>query len=541
MILKNDIENSKFNNAVAYLRVSSDRQAKENTSLDTQLTHITEFCKEHNLNLIKEYRDEGYSGYQGVRPSFGQMLYDIENNIIETNFIIVFDQSRIARNELTRLEADSLLKKKGVKLITTSDGIPTDSDSTDFMRSIFGAFNENFSRTQSKNSVIRLYETAKKGYFTGGVPPFGYTSVIDPTSGAKKKKLLAILPEEAEVVKLIFKLASEGTNGVRMGLKKIASHLNRLFIHKRGKKWSTNDIHRILTDTMYMGQRVYGKQRIRKDIDLETIIVKTPIIITDDLFFSVQKGLKRNNLKNNEHHKNSSPSLLAGILKCPYCECGFQIATGKSGRYKYYKCTNSIKKDSKACKNNPLPKEETEKIIIEKILDQVLTVDFIIKTLDELNSEIKENQKDNQMKLLNKKHSLSSFKKKYKHLIDLIADEKFALDETTTEHIRHYQSKISQIQKDIEHYSEQINLPIKKFSPKHAESFCDACRDLILESSEENDPTLKALLMASIREVEVFEKKKIKILGNRFKLLHMVSTHVIGTKKIVPNHISIWR
>ena len=45
----------------------------------------------------------------------------------------------------------------------------------------------------------------------------------------------------------------------------------------------------------------------------------------------------------------SSPTLLTGLLKCACCGAGMTLATGKGGRYRYYKCNTRIGKGIDYC------------------------------------------------------------------------------------------------------------------------------------------------------------------------------------------------
>ena len=54
------------------------------------------YVKENDLELIKEYVDDGISGTTFDRPGFNKMLQDIENRTI--NMVITKDLSRLGRD-----------------------------------------------------------------------------------------------------------------------------------------------------------------------------------------------------------------------------------------------------------------------------------------------------------------------------------------------------------------------------------------------------------------------------------------------------------
>lgn len=127
-----------------------------------------------------------------------------------------------------------------------------------------------------------------------------------------------------------------------MGTKAIAKYLNENCVKRRGKAWSFNDIHKILTDTIYYGERLYGKKRKSLRNNSEPTVQKVPSIIDKTVFDEVKEELKFYAPQKNNHQAITSPALLTGLAKCSVCGSNMFINTGKSGKYKYYKCRNRI-------------------------------------------------------------------------------------------------------------------------------------------------------------------------------------------------------
>lgn len=51
-----------------YIRVSTERQAKSNLSLEDQLKTIKHWAMSKNAEIVQIYEDPGYSAYKGTRP-----------------------------------------------------------------------------------------------------------------------------------------------------------------------------------------------------------------------------------------------------------------------------------------------------------------------------------------------------------------------------------------------------------------------------------------------------------------------------------------
>ena len=101
--------------------------------------------------------DDGYSGTNFNRPSWGELLERIENGEVST--LIVKDMSRLGRDYLkVGFYTEVLFAEKGVRFIAINNGIDSanqqDSDFTPFLNLVWGkkmqAKNENFVRKKSK-------------------------------------------------------------------------------------------------------------------------------------------------------------------------------------------------------------------------------------------------------------------------------------------------------------------------------------------------------------------------------------------------------
>ena len=75
------------------------------------------------------------------------------------------------------------------------------------------------------------------------------------------------------------------------------------------------------------------------------------------------------------------PTLLTGLLSCEHCGRAMTLATGKSGRYKYYKCCNKMSIGPAVCQTPNLPMEKLDRLILERLVDKVLTPERVTELL----------------------------------------------------------------------------------------------------------------------------------------------------------------
>lgn len=181
-----------------------------------------------------------------------------------------------------------MIKVKNLKALPKKDKNRID----DFRELITeDAINQN-----SKMSASRLNDIAKQGVFTGGRPPFGYqsvTMVIQRFGRNKERKVLDLHPENAKIVKIIFKLYQSEEPGEPFDANKISLYLNESNLFKNGKRWTTLSVKKILENTLYQGKREYGRNRLRGDLCNEIVVMPIPPIVSKTHFDQVQHELTK--------------------------------------------------------------------------------------------------------------------------------------------------------------------------------------------------------------------------------------------------------
>ncbi len=80
----------------------------------------------------------------------------------------------------------------------------------------------------------------------------------------------------------------------------------------------------------------------------------------------------------------NSPTLLTGLLKCGVCGAGMTLATGKGGRYRYYKCNTRIAQHAKACTTPAVPMDKLDALVLTALADKVLTPERLKAMLQEM-------------------------------------------------------------------------------------------------------------------------------------------------------------
>jgi DNA invertase Pin-like site-specific DNA recombinase len=205
--------------ALAYVRVSTGRQAKSGYSLESQ-----------PALLVKAARNDGYrvevvtetgSGRNSSRPALNRCLQRLREG--EARALYALDIDRLARSTQHLLEIATLSRKEEWRLVVTSADVDTNSPAGEMFFTMAAAFAQYESRMISQR-VLRQHEARRdRGVVWGH------------TEGPKS-------PLDAELIDRIVALRSEGCS-----LPRIAKTLADEGVPTaRGGKWAAGTIRGIL-------------------------------------------------------------------------------------------------------------------------------------------------------------------------------------------------------------------------------------------------------------------------------------------------------
>lgn len=378
------IDNKDIKNVVMYCRTSCELQ-RDNNSIPMQKSKIEEYCKFHNLNIVEAYIDECESGTTTDRPDFIRMINDIKNNKHNISSVIIFKINRISRKLVDTANIINLLDNYNVSLISVTDNIDTTGAWGRSLAYFLGTFAEMDRNNIISNCTSGMHERAKKGLWNGG-RVFGYKS--------NAKKELETVPEQVEIVKLIFNLYANE----RWGYKKIACYLNSCnYKTLNNKNWSIFSIKQIIDNPIYIGYIRWGqysdwrnKKRNGKNNDYELVKGMHLPIIDDDTWKKAQAIRKVNKDKFPKLYEGDF--ILTGLLRCP--ECGASMISHRTKKrnkpnefYRYYQCSNFFNKGTTVCKSNLINADIAEKYVLDKINELINSEEIIKSLISKLNKK----------------------------------------------------------------------------------------------------------------------------------------------------------
>lgn len=356
-----------------YSRVSSQRQEQEQT-IETQIFAIKEYAKSNNLAIVKEYKDEGWSGTILARPSLDELRLDVKKKLWEA--VVIYDPDRVARKYSYQSLIIDELEEAGIKVLFVTTPRPKD-DSDRLLYGVKGLFAEYERARIADRFRLGKLRKAREGNIVTTEAPYGYDYVLKQ---GNKDGYLQINKKEALVVKMIFSWIGEKGFTIR----EVVRQFQELGIPPRKSKrgvWNTSTLVNLLRNETYIGNAHYHKsyavvpekplkeekyKKIKKTSRKmrdrsEWISIPTPKIIEKELFERTQAQLKTNFELSKRNRKNDY--LLAGKI---YCICGRRRAGegAQRGKHLYYRCTDRVH-------NFPLPPSCKEKGVNARIADKI--------------------------------------------------------------------------------------------------------------------------------------------------------------------------
>lgn len=315
----------------AYCRVSTDSQDQAN-SFSVQFKYYSDYIKTNpEMEFADIYADEGITGTCiNKRTEFKRMLKDASEGRLDR--IFVKSVSRFARNSLECLETIRQLSSFGVSVMFENDNIDTQTMNSELVLYVKSAFAQSEALAGSKRVSTAVRMRMENGEFITCCAPFGYR--LDEKNG------ISVVPEEAEIVKLIFKLYLSGN-----GTEKIVSVLNNAGYSNSSRKWTVPGVRYILTNEKYIGdsllQKTYTPQMLplknrpnKGEADRYYVKNSHEGIISRKDFELVQLRMKE---KSGSVRKAPQKYFFTGLIEC--AECGWSYKRKVQNDTVYWVCS----------------------------------------------------------------------------------------------------------------------------------------------------------------------------------------------------------
>jgi site-specific DNA recombinase len=300
-----------------YTRVSSEDQAERQT-VEAQLHACRQYAEQRGWQVVVEFRDEGVSGSVPFeeRPEGRRLLEVVGDGLFSRVLVLCVDRlsrdvvdAAVVRRELDR-------RRTPLEFVHQSfDGTP----GGELQYNIFAAFAQYERRVIGQRTHDgRRRQVRDNGKYMASITPYGYR---------RQDGSLVENPEQAEVVRKIFRWALEGD-----GLVVIAGRLNQERIpppnnakhpvHRSNWGWHATTVYKLLIAPRYIGKATY---------DGEPMVC--PPLVDEATFDAVRERLKER--RRNSPRNTKRFYLLQHLVYCRCCGGRYMATVSRHGAVTY--------------------------------------------------------------------------------------------------------------------------------------------------------------------------------------------------------------
>lgn len=216
--------------AIAYIRVSTERQATEGVSLEAQQARIKQWCQANGYELVQIEVDAGISGKSmDTRKGLQAALAGLQKDMV----LVSYSLSRLARSTKDALEIAERVSKKKASLVSLSEQLDGTTAAGRMMMQMMMVLAEFERNLIAERTTSALQHKKRTGQKYCNQTPYGFEAI--------EGRLIEV-KAEADVVAEIQQARDSGKT-----LQSICDSLNHRGIPtKTGKQWQPATVHLLL-------------------------------------------------------------------------------------------------------------------------------------------------------------------------------------------------------------------------------------------------------------------------------------------------------
>lgn len=232
----------------AYYRVSTQSQVEQN-GIEMQIAEVKKYCKEKDITLAGEFKDEGISGTRFDRDGLAELLSVLQDG----DKVLVQNTSRLWRDQIVAALVQIELTKKDCDIISIEQ--PTfsvyDDDPNNFLINFLMQGLDQWERMSIKTKLAKGRKArAKTGNKPCGNAPIGYR-----WNGNK----IEIDYKNHLIVQDIFNMCLKHKGNLSQIMRDC---MDKGYKTTRGKDFSVQAIKNILKNDFYIGVVTYAEKKV---------------------------------------------------------------------------------------------------------------------------------------------------------------------------------------------------------------------------------------------------------------------------------------
>lgn len=528
---------------IIYARLTKDESIQRGLSLPEQERRGREICGERGWRYVEFYGELRHVGGDvpfEKRIAGKQVVDRIRSG--EVKRILVRHQDRLWRDTDVQSSILRLAMEYDVELWQFSGEIRFKSASDKFAVKVQGAAAELEKNMTGERIREMKRGKAHKGHHAGGPPPYGYTSQsrlktelikyygMDQDSALRKAceqipipKHLYVDPKEAEVVRLIFELATNAE--APMGRRRIANILNRRGYKRRsGLSWVGCKVGNIINNPVVAGMTSYDEVSYSKHISSSIPRwqqklyegVHEPIISLElwkkaqDIKLNINKRFNRRK----EKAKRAYP--LTGVLNCAKCGKSYTGKGTVASNPKhpiYYMCQSRKYYGPDKCDAQLINAAHAETSVWNHLEKLLSNPSVIIQQVDKMNKTLSQIKPKTERAVVERKTRLETISAQLNRYYELFekavdnTDQELALDR-----LRKLKKEKQEVETELMELGEKvIQMKPKEVSFEQGEKYLKRLYKEMQKSTAEQAAFLRLLKASNNLNIFALDKKHIKI------------------------------
>jgi site-specific DNA recombinase len=389
-----------------YLRVSTDEQAEENHSIETQAKKIRCECEHRFPNGAHLFyvNDEGYSGtlpYRKpglrrgeYRPGLTLMTQMAEHGYIQ--YIAVYKCNRFTRNLRVWYEFDEdYMDRYGIDFFSATEPVGDRSAAGKFITNLLMA-SSSFERDQIVGAAWHGLKQRQAEGYPLGAPPYGWQTEDKRHLAKGRRPSFEPIEEQAEIVR---RVVNDYLSGSCMNA--IATRLTESGVPTpKGKSlWGSSAVKTILTSPIHCGLMKDASGNLVRGQHFHNRIIE------EEQYYAVQKQfrLDKQNTDNKQARRESvlNRMVFAELIRCGVCANTVSVASAQLGNR--YVCGKNKTSDHPSFSIDADILEDRLIQQIEELCTEPLMVgqtsSEILRTLNQQSTSLKSVTKDVETKL----------------------------------------------------------------------------------------------------------------------------------------------
>lgn len=158
---------------VAYIRVSTDKQADRGVSLDAQRAKVEAYASLYDLELVDVVVDAGVSAKSLNRPGLERVLGMLKSGKADALLVVKLDRLTRSVRDLGELVERYFAPGKSA-LLSVSEQIDTRSAAGRLVLNVLASVSQWEREAIGERTATAMRWKAEQGEFTGGAAPYGY-------------------------------------------------------------------------------------------------------------------------------------------------------------------------------------------------------------------------------------------------------------------------------------------------------------------------------------------------------------------------------